>query len=483
MQKPDLEDQPDQSLLADILTPLFIATVLFVMVAIAWMLGSNERSNYAAYLFLAALLLSTLGARVVQQLDRPRLAGIVMAVTLGILPLLTILLLGLDRNPFIFLAPLGVLLGMIVGSLRVGITIVAVALLLLVGALLMNLTASLLAPTLLAVLLIATAALSGWAADAMYGTIDWALDTSAKSERRETLLRLTQAELQQAIYERDRLNTTLQNTNRELEAARAAAEAAYRSKASFMATMSHELRTPLNLIIGFSNALLDLPEMYENQMLPDLYRADIAAIRSSGKHLLGLINDILDLAKVEAGKLELNMAPLAMAPLIDEVMKHAAALLMNRPVELRREVASELPPVLADEVRMRQVLLNLLSNASKFTNSGEISVGARANASHVMLWVRDSGIGIAPDDQARIFGQFEQVESHDSRQRGGTGLGLSICRWLVELHGGRMGVKSEVGRGSIFYFTLPILGATDLTRADARLEAALEHVVETVPVH
>ena len=483
MQKPDLEDQPDQSLLADILTPLFIATVLFVMVAIAWMLGSNERSNYAAYLFLAALLLSTLGARVVQQLDRPRLAGIVMAVTLGILPLLTILLLGLDRNPFIFLAPLGVLLGMIVGSLRVGITIVAVALLLLVGALLMNLTASLLAPTLLAVLLIATAALSGWAADAMYGTIDWALDTSAKSERRETLLRLTQAELQQAIYERDRLNTTLQNTNRELEAARAAAEAAYRSKASFMATMSHELRTPLNLIIGFSNALLDLPEMYENQMLPDLYRADIAAIRSSGKHLLGLINDILDLAKVEAGKLELNMAPLAMAPLIDEVMKHAAALLMNRPVELRCEVASELPPVLADEVRMRQVLLNLLSNASKFTNSGEISVGARANASHVMLWVRDSGIGIAPDDQARIFGQFEQVESHDSRQRGGTGLGLSICRWLVELHGGRMGVKSEVGRGSIFYFTLPILGATDLTRADARLEAALEHAVEIVPVH
>jgi signal transduction histidine kinase len=483
MPKPDLEDQPDQSLLADILTPLFIATVLFALVAIAWVSGSNERSNYAAYLFPAALLLITLGARVAQQSGRARLAGIVMAVTLGILPLLTVLLLGLDRNPFIFVAPLGVLLGMIVGSLRVGITIVAVALLLLLGALLTNLTASLIAPTLLAVLLIATAALSGWAADAMYGTIEWALDTSAKSERRETLLRLTQAELQQAIYERDRLNTTLQNTNRELEAARAAAEAAYRSKASFMATMSHELRTPLNLIIGFSNALLDLPEMYEDQMLPDLYRADIAAIRSSGKHLLGLINDILDLAKVEAGKLELNMAPLAMEPLIDEVMKHAAALLMNRPVELRREVASDLPPVLADEVRMRQVLLNLLSNASKFTNSGEISVGARANTSHVMLWVRDSGIGIAPDDQARIFGQFEQVESHDSRQRGGTGLGLSICRWLVELHGGRMGVKSEVGRGSIFYFTLPILGATDLPPADARLEAALEHAVETVPVH
>ncbi len=139
MQKPDLEDQPDQSLLADILTPLFIATVLFAVVAIAWMSGSNERSNYVAYLFPAALLLITLGARVAQQSDRPRLAGIAMAVTLGILPLLTVLLLGLDRNPFIFVAPLGVLLGMIVGSLRVGISIVAVALLLLVGALLMNL--------------------------------------------------------------------------------------------------------------------------------------------------------------------------------------------------------------------------------------------------------------------------------------------------------------------------------------------------------
>jgi signal transduction histidine kinase len=115
--------------------------------------------------------------------------------------------------------------------------------------------------------------------------------------------------------------------------------------------------------------------------------------------------------------------------------------------------------VLADEVRVRQVLLNLLSNASKFTDVGEIGLGARANDREVVVWVRDTGIGITPEDQPRIFGEFEQVEHEESKQRGGTGLGLSICRWLIHMHGGRMWVESTLGKGSAFYFALPLASA------------------------
>jgi signal transduction histidine kinase len=222
-----------------------------------------------------------------------------------------------------------------------------------------------------------------------------------------------------------------------------------------MATMSLELRTPLNIIIGFSSAMIDHPEMYDGAPISEGIAADLSEIRRSGTHLLGLINDILDLARVEAGRLELNKAAIPLVPLLDETMRTANGLLKDRPVLLRREYQGPLPNVLADEVRVRQVLLNLVSNACKFTSVGEIAVGARVDSHEVTVWVRDTGIGIADTDQSRIFNQFEQVESHDAKEHTGTGLGLSICRWLVELHGGHMWLESELGKGSIFSFTLP----------------------------
>ena len=141
-------------------------------------------------------------------------------------------------------------------------------------------------------------------------------------------------------------------------------------------------------------------------------------------------------------------------------------MLIGRPIKLRREFAPGLPPVLADEVRVRQVLLNLLSNASKFTDAGEIGLGARSDDREVVVWVRDSGIGIAPDDQPRIFGEFEQVEHEESKRRGGTGLGLSICRWLIQMHGGRIWVESTAGKGSVFYFALPLVGVASLPQPE-----------------
>jgi signal transduction histidine kinase len=456
MLQTDREDLSNNGLIADILTPLIVASALFGLLTLALIAGSRKDADIASFAFPTILLINSLIAQQAQRRNWFYFAGLLMASTIGILPIATVFLLDPAHNAIMFIAPLGVLLGTTVISIRAGVTIIIVGLIMLVVSIFINPAEALLAQALLMLLLLAVGAIGGWANDIIQGTIAWALDTSAKSERRETLLRQTQTDLQQAVYERDRLNNAMQLTNRDLEAARAAAEAAYQSKASFMARMSHELRTPLNLVIGFSTAMLDHPEMYDHQPLPAMYQADIAAIRSSGQHLLGLINDILDLAKVEAGRLELHKAPMALEPLLNEMCKTIGALLMDRPVALRRDWTSPLPTLCADETRLRQVLLNLLSNASKFTDRGEISLGARANETEVLIWVRDSGIGITPADQARVFGEFEQAESDDSRQRGGTGLGLSICRWLVEMHNGRIGLESEPGIGSTFFFTLPL---------------------------
>jgi signal transduction histidine kinase len=467
MLQPDSEVRPDTDLIAELVTPLYVATALFGLLALSFVLGSQHNPGVSSYTVPGVLLVSALAAREASQRGWLRLAGMLIALVVGILPVLTLFTIGLENNPFMFLAPLGVMIGLVVVSPRAGMALLGLDLVLIGAAMTRQLNGPLLAPAILALLLMATAAFSGWASDLIQGTIAWALDTLAKSERRETLLRRTQAELQEAIYERERLNSVLHETNRDLEAARAAAESAYRSKASFMARMSHELRTPLNLVIGFSSAMLEHPEMYEQQPLPAIFRDDVIAIRSSGQHLLGLINEILDLAKVEAGRLDLHKGPLALEPLLEEMYHVAGGLLMDRPVVLRREWATPLPTLLADETRVRQVLLNLLSNACKFTDRGAIGMGARIEGAEVLVWVRDSGIGIASGDQARIFGEFEQAESDDRRKRGGTGLGLSICRWLIELHGGRMGLKSELGRGSVFYFTLPLVSAEEPALAHA----------------
>lgn len=454
------EDVSHDGLIADILTPLIVASALFALLTLALIAGSRSDVGISSFIFPAILLLNTLIAQQAQQHNKLFFAATLMSYTIGLLPIFTVFTHSPSSNSIMFIAPLGVLLGTLILPFRVGFTIAGIGIAMLIVSIFMNPTVALLSQALLILLLLGFGALGCWASDTILGTIAWALDTSAKSERREKLLRQTQHELQEAIYERERLNNAMQITNRDLEAARAAAEAAYQSKSSFMARMSHELRTPLNLIIGFSNAMLEHPEMYEMQPLPEIYQADISAIRASGQHLLGLINDILDLAKVEAGRLELHKAPFQIEALLEEMYKTAGALLLNRPVVLTRDWPSPLPTIVADETRIRQVLLNLISNASKFTDEGEISLGARANDKEVLIWVRDSGIGIAPEDQARMFGEFEQTESDDSRQRGGTGLGLSICRWLVEMHNGKIGLESTPGIGSTFFFTLPLNAET-----------------------
>ncbi len=222
-------------------------------------------------------------------------------------------------------------------------------------------------------------------------------------------------------------------------------------KTQFLANMSHELRTPLNSIIGFSRVILkgiDGP-------LTEMQRTDLSSIHQSGKHLLDLINNILDLSKIEAGKMDMNIAPLNLKPLLDGAASTAIGLVKDKPVEVQTEIPEDLPPVMGDETRMRQVLLNLVSNAAKFTEEGSITITAGADDEQVWVSVADTGIGIAPENQVGIFDEFTQVDASTTRKAGGTGLGLPITKKFMEMHHGSITVDSKLGQGSTFTITLP----------------------------
>ena len=223
-------------------------------------------------------------------------------------------------------------------------------------------------------------------------------------------------------------------------------------KTQFLANMSHELRTPLNSIIGFSRVILkgiDGP-------LTELQKADLTSIHNSGHHLLGLINNILDLSKIEAGRMELNFEAVEIEPVVKTVMSTAVALVKDKPVELIRQLAPDLPTIQADPTRLRQIILNLVSNACKFTEQGTVTLRVHADQDRVVFSVIDTGIGIPEDQMSHIFEEFTQVDGSTTRKVGGTGLGLPISRHFVELHGGQIWVTSTPGEGSTFSFSIPI---------------------------
>jgi len=243
-----------------------------------------------------------------------------------------------------------------------------------------------------------------------------------------------------------------------------------RVKSQFLANMSHELRTPLNSIIGFSRVILkgiDGP-------INEIQSQDLSAIYNSGQHLLSLINDILDLSKIEAGKMELAFSEVHLADMINSAMSTAVGLVKDKPIKLHTKIPETLPPVQIDNTRIRQVLINFLSNAAKFTDEGSITVEALLSSSptgapEVMITVSDTGTGIAPEDQGKLFLPFSQVDDSATRKTGGTGLGLSICRSLIELHGGRIGLlRSGANQGSTFFFTMPLheTKAADVTETE-----------------
>jgi signal transduction histidine kinase len=258
-----------------------------------------------------------------------------------------------------------------------------------------------------------------------------------------------------SVGNRDELGTLAANLNRmsdELGRLYDQLEAANRHKSEFLANMSHELRTPLNAVIGFSDVLLErtFGDMNDKQ---EQY---IGIIQSSGRHLLSLINDILDLSKIEAGRMELELSAFDVEMAVDNTVTLVRDRAARHDLTLTVEVEPGLPSAVGDERKMKQILLNLLSNAVKFTpDGGRIGVRAGRTEGGIEFAVSDTGIGIAPEDQAAIFEEFRQVGSDYVRKREGTGLGLALTKRFVELHGGQIRVDSELGKGSTFTFTLP----------------------------
>jgi len=257
------------------------------------------------------------------------------------------------------------------------------------------------------------------------------------------------------VVNRDELGTLAENLNRmndELRGLYQQLETANRHKSEFLANMSHELRTPLNAVIGFSEMLKEqlFGELNEKQLE---YSEDI---HTSGRHLLSLINDILDLAKVEAGRMELELSEFDLSLAIENAMTLVKERAARHGIALGSEIDERLDCFVGDERKFKQILLNLLSNAVKFTpEGGRIGVAAGLNNGAVRISVSDTGIGIAPEDQKTIFEEFRQAKGDGRGKSEGTGLGLTLTKKFVELHGGTIQVESTVGKGSTFTFTLP----------------------------
>ena len=229
-------------------------------------------------------------------------------------------------------------------------------------------------------------------------------------------------------------------------------EEASKHKSQFLANMSHELRTPLNAILGYTELILD--GIYGDA--PDKMRTTLERVQSNGKHLLGLINDVLDLSKIEAGQLVLSIQDYSIKDVVHGVYSAVEPLASGKKLGFKIDVPPNLPPARGDDRRLTQVLLNLVGNAIKFTDTGEVAIKAAASNGAYTISVRDTGPGIAEADQTKIFDEFQQADSTQTKAKGGTGLGLSIAKRIIEMHGGKLWVESSLGAGSTFSFTVPL---------------------------
>ncbi len=266
-------------------------------------------------------------------------------------------------------------------------------------------------------------------------------------------------------------NLALQNAHARAEELARTAEESARCKAEFLANMSHEIRTPMNVVIGMTELLGHSPLAQDQQEFVD-------TIRTSGESLLALINDILDFSKIESGHLDFENIPFSLRTCVESALKLAARPASEKGLHLRLSIDDDVPShIVGDQARLRQILVNLVSNAVKFTEQGEVVVSISRIASHtdcipqLRFSVRDTGIGIPPEHLGRMFQAFSQVDASINRKYGGTGLGLAICHRLVELMGGRIRVESELGRGADFQFEIPLQPAPTVPETMHRSDA------------
>lgn len=301
-----------------------------------------------------------------------------------------------------------------------------------------------------------TAAAMWLTAHPLETSITWALAGWSQAHSALLETRERRAELYRALRALEEATYRLEHANNELLVAQHDAEVARAMKGRLAATVSHELRGPLNLILGFSRLMANSPESY-GEPLPRAYRADVDTIYRNTQHLVALVDDILDLSQIEAQRLPLVKDRIDLG---EDVIRKAASIVQSlaerKGLYLRQELTGDLPWVLADQVRLRQALLNLLTNAVRFTERGGVTVEARRQQNEILVSVQDTGRGIAAKDMPRLFQEFQQVHLADTREGAGSGLGLSISKHLIELHGGRIWAESRQGAGTTFYFTVPL---------------------------
>lgn len=297
----------------------------------------------------------------------------------------------------------------------------------------------------------------GWlVAHTLYTALEWYRVTQERSDRLLQETRDHRAELKRTLNSLANSYETQQRVQQELIWARKQAEEAKQLKEHFAANISHELRTPLNIILGFSEVMYLSPEVYGGVEWTPALRRDIYHVYRSSRHLLEMIDDILDLSRFEATGFSLNLELTSLESLLNDTIDIAKDLFKRSSIALEIDLEPNLPMLRIDLTRIRQVLLNLLSNAVRFTEIGTVRVGARRVGQEVIISMRDTGSGIAPDKLPYLFDEFYQVDTTLRRSHSGVGLGLAICKRFVQAHDGRIWVESKLGVGSTFSFSLPI---------------------------
>ncbi|MDI7276664.1 MAG: ATP-binding protein [Anaerolineae bacterium] len=433
-----------------------LRTLLVVSVALSWLWLAQVIVADRPYLVWAYVVLATLtaAAALSHRLSRRHLGLAVAAYLAGLTLAVTVIASALQGAAVSYLYLLIVLVAAVLTDQRGmwSVTLACIGLVVLAGTRAHHASLSDLFPVALCILL---AALTAWLSSRrLFTALSWALSMTEQAQRNARDARERRAEVRSMLKSLDEAYVRLERANEALIFAREAAEKAYRFKAEFVANVSHELRTPLNLIVGFSEMMATAPESYRGRRLPSEYRGDVMAIYHSARHLSDLIDDVLDLSQIEAGRLPISREAADLGGIVREAVDIIRGLAQAKGLRLELDLPPDLPTLRLDRTRIRQVLLNVLSNATRFTDQGWIRVRASVQGRQVHVTVEDSGRGIAPDKLAQAFEAFGQL--HEDRARQGSGLGLAVSRRFVELHGGTMWIESTLGQGTTVGFTLPV---------------------------
>jgi signal transduction histidine kinase len=407
-----------------------IPTLLTGIVIISWTLCGRKLTTVAIWIYLIGLICGLASLLVFFKSNTALCVLLLIPVVLA-----TVLL---KRYQLIAIASLCIAAMYIITALQVG---------------LLAAFGVVFAPVLLTILFVAVICSN---VGSMLELVYWAKDIQQKDTHRAESFYRQKEQLTDALTQLSYANTQLETLNKKLTEAQHKADQANKAKSVFLSNMSHELRTPLNVLIGYSSTMLERPIMYGGIDLPTPYRADIQLIQENGYHLLSLINDILDLSKIEAGKLTLAHQATYLPNLFTSCIANVTGLVKDKPIQIRQDFPQDLPIVWADPMRVRQIILNLMSNAIKFTHVGSVILRAHMEDGWVRISVIDTGIGIPENALKHIFDRFEQAERDTEKHYGGTGLGLDISKQLAFMHGSDLTVKSRVGNGSTFSFTLPL---------------------------